>query len=471
MVLVIDFAAVKFQVLHGSLARLMLVRLFLLASAIFFVTLFHMLSGYDLDSYVASNECVVVMDPPNTAPTNSTSGPGSFIFQKQILRPLWAPVDLGRCKEEVNLTVNVVTELVDKQLLDFNANVLCVGEGSALAAVAMQQLGFSTVSGVQKHSVFSLKQRKFAHELDYLDSSFDFVFSRDLDKASVPALLVHAVERILKPGGVGAMLVTATGPNPNSLVSSATPVSSLLRNSSIVHVGHVKDLNLVVFKKKCEYSSSFNQYNLPADCSSFAKTKGPMEPLVEEKPNKFEERIVYLPKFVDISDRKRLVYVDIGAGELLKSNVTNWFPALYPINQRAFNVYFVDYNTSVLLSYVKRPGITFIYHPGLAGNKAAVQPIAGGDIDPPLGEEFNFLGWFKETVAYADFVVLKMNAGTVELKFLSDLFESGAICSVDELFLSCEDRANGEGTKSQDCMDLFNGLRNSGVFVHQWWGE
>ncbi|KAJ6913699.1 hypothetical protein NC651_016054 [Populus alba x Populus x berolinensis] len=86
-------------------------------------------------------------------------------------------------------------------------------------------------------------------------------------------------------------------------------------------------------------------------------------------------------------------------------------------------------------------------------------------------EGFDFLAWFRETVQYADFVVLKMKAGEVELKFLSGLFKSGAICFIDELFLSCSDQDGEKGREKGDCLDLFKSLRNTGVYVHQWWGE
>ena len=144
------------------------------------------------------------------------------------------------------------------------------------------------------------------------------------------------------------------------------------------------------------------------------------------------------------------MYIDIGVGELLNANVSDWFLPSYPIDQKDFNVYFVHYNTSIMLSHVKRPGITFVYHPGLADKVVTevdvdVDEEEDEEVDPYVGEEkFDFLAWFKETVQYADFVVLKMNAGEVELKFLSDVFSSGAICFVDELFLRCPDITSKE---------------------------
>lgn len=79
---------------------------------------------------------------------------------------------------------------------------------------------------------------------------------------------------------------------------------------------------------------------------------------------------------------------------------------------------------------------------------------------------FDFLTWFEETVKEADFVVLKMNAGDMELNLLSELLKSGAICSIDEMFLRCSESGDGAG-KGRRCMNLYKELRGSGVFVHQ----
>lgn len=464
-----DTKILNFQILNGSTIRRLFFRSIVLAATISMIALLRALSNYDLESFASNFNCFADLE------NNVTSNPSSYFFQNRI----WGSMN---CEKDVNLTVNVVTELMGKQFLNCEANTLCVGEGSSMAVKAMKQLGFSTVSGVYTNRFFSLKMKNIVYELDYQDSSFDFVLSRDLDKVSVPALLVLEVERVLKPNGIGALLVGAKSSHHNDLIRSATPVSSLLRSSSVVHVDSVDDeLNLVVFKKRSENATTFfnhNQYSLPADCPSLTLTKpliDLMEPLVSEKPTPMP--VSYLPKFVDVSARKRLVYIDIGVGELLNANVTDWFIPSYPIDQKAFNVYFVHYNTSIMLSYVKRPGITFVYHPGLAGKVAAEADNVGDEeLDPFVGEEeFDFLAWFKETVQYADFVVLKMNAGEVELKFLSDVFDSGAICFVDELFLRCPVKEDGDKTNAltnkENCMEIYTSLRNSGVYVHQLWGD
>ncbi|OIW05158.1 hypothetical protein TanjilG_02631 [Lupinus angustifolius] len=449
----------------------------MLVSAVSIVSLLNAMSKYDLASLATFNDCIATS---NLQVENFTLSPSSYLFQSKVLSTFWGSFDSTNCAKDANLTVNVINELMGKQLLNYGAKSLCIGEGSSMAIIAMKQLGFSSVIGVERHSFFSLMQKKIVYELDYKDASFDFVVSRDLDMVSVPALLVLEVERILKPSGIGALLIGSTG--SNDLIRSATPVSSLLRTSSVVHVGYVDQLNLVVFKKKAQNESAFYQYSIPEDCPSITFTKPLielMEPLMSERPistPEYEKSVPYLPKFIDVSARKRLVYIDIGVGELLNANVSDWFMPSYPIDQKNFNVYFVHYNTSILLSYVKRPGITFVYHPGLAGKADAnLDDDSDEDMEPYVGEdEFDFLAWFKETVQYADFVVLKMNAGKVELKFLKDLFESGAICFVDELFLKCTENESVDDKtmfSNKSCMNIYKGLRTNGVYVHQWWGN
>ncbi|GAV64689.1 Methyltransf_11 domain-containing protein [Cephalotus follicularis] len=455
-----DLKALKFKILSGSIARRVLLRAFMLASALSVMSLLHVLSGLDTGMFntLTSHGCAV-----------------NFGSLNPFLIPIWGSFEPMQCKEIENLTNHVVSELMGMQMLTYDDRALCVGEGSPSAVMALQELGFPKAYGVYRHPFFSLKHKKFIYELDFDDNSFDFVFSRDVDKVSVPALLVLEIERVLRPGGVGAVLVGSDGLNPNGLIRSATPVSSLLKTSSVVHVGYVDGFTLVAFKKRIENVGYFEQYCLPTDCQSVANNKPfieYIEPLVQQKPTGFGSMVAYLPRFMDISSRNRLVYIDIGAGKHLNTSVTNWFLPAYPVNRKAFNVYFVDHNTSVLLSYVKKPGITFVYHPGLAGNKATAKRNVDEDLDPYVAAGgFDFLAWFKEIVRFADFVVLKMNAGEEELKLLSQLFKSGVICSIDELFLHCSDHEDGKGVFKGSCIDLFKSLRSSGVFVHQWWGE
>ncbi|XP_022765806.1 uncharacterized protein LOC111310600 [Durio zibethinus] len=375
-----DFYTLKLMIFHGSLARRVFLRAFMLAAALSIVPLLQMISGADPEMlYTLSTSADCALDPGSSG---SFMFPGTFFFSK-----VWGFGSV-HCEEYGNLTTSVVRELMGKQILSYSAKTLFVGEGSVSAVVALRDLGFSDVTGVYRHPFFSLKHKKFVYELDYEDNSYDFVLSRDLDKVSVPALLVFEVERVIRPGGIGAMLIGIS--HPTSLIRSATPVSSLLKASSVVHVDYVNEFTLVVFVKKLETTTYFEQYSLPADCPSMTNNKAILnhiEPLMEEKPMGFEKSIAYFPKFVNVSSKQHLVYIDIGAGEHLNSNVTSWFFPSYPVDHKAFNVYFVDHNTSVMLSYVKRPGINFIYHPGLARNKATASSANRASIDSDIVDD------------------------------------------------------------------------------------
>ncbi|KAI3969940.1 hypothetical protein MKW92_006663 [Papaver armeniacum] len=312
-----------------------------------------------------------------------------------------------------NVTTKMFRELIDMKLLNpYNVKAaLCVGEGSASAVSELTRLGFTNATGVKRRHLFSflMRKRSLIPELDLDDfdcNSFDFVFSRAPSRVSVPALFVLEIERVLKSGGIGAIVLQMNFLNPGNLIRTVTPISTFLKTSDVVHVSSVD-------------------------------------------PN-----------------------VDIG---VVNSNVTNPFFKSYPMNSRDFNIYLVGHDRTALTSYVNiLPGITFVYYPGLARNKIAQisEEVVVDNFFPYMsGEEFDFLVWFKSIVTDGDFVVLKMNAAGLELKFLHQLFETGAICLVDELFLHCPESAdtkNGGGGAIGDCVDIFEGLRSSGVFVHQW---
>lgn len=366
------------------------------------------------------------------------------------------------CVDGINLTVTVVKELINKEMLNFDAKSLCVGEGSDSIAFTLRELGFSNALGVHRNPILSLLQKQFQHKLDFDSNSFDFVFSRTLNRVSVPALLVLEIERVLRPGGVGAMLVGSSTFRMLNLVRSATPVSLLLRSSEILHVCGIDSFTLIVFKKQLKSVSFFENYKLPNYCPSISKNKPFMqyiEPLMDQKSSKLQD-LSYLPKFLNISSRNRLININMGGGE---------FDQHYPIDPDSFNVYVVDHDVSALISHVKKPGVTFVYHPGLIEDDKTVSSLMSADyLEAPLHEEeFEFIDWFKETAKDGDFVVLSMNAGVAQLKVLFELFESGAICHVDELFLRCDDGVDCRSGYCKDCLSLYNGLRNAGVFVHR----
>ncbi|XP_059663803.1 uncharacterized protein LOC132309517 [Cornus florida] len=467
-----DFKVLKWQIFRVSLVRRLLLKTFLFALAMAIIPFIQIVSDIRMIDPLAMNfnECQL-----NFGSTMHLNFTGFLKPNSGFEIPLLAPIIVRSCKRSDNLTINVFKELMKKDFLDSDAKALCIGEGSASAVLALEEFGFSNAFGVERHPFFSLLRKRFVYELDFKDNYFDFVFSRALDKVSVPALLVHEIERVLRPGGTGAMLVGANSFYSGALIRSAIPVSSFLRNSNVVHVCGIGSFALIVFKKRFDTVASFEHSRLPSKCPSVLNNKPIikyMEPLVDKKSEQLGTQLSYLPKFMNMSSRNRLIYINVGAGEFVNSSIEKMFMPHYPIQSQAFDVYVVDHDPSVLLSYVKEPGVTFVYHPGLAKDMLTTSSKSGEDFIAPLDDEkFDLIRWLKATIAAGDVVVLMMNARDAELKILVELFETGAICHIDELFLRCSDNAECKNAMCGDCMSLFKSLRNSGIFVHQWWGD
>lgn len=402
----------------------------------------------------------------------------SFALANGLLKRMYAvaaPV-LGSVRpgQNGNVILAVFKEIMNEGLLDNGSKAICLGEGSDLAVSVLRELGFPNAVEMHQLPLFMPYMYKLD---DYMGNSFDLVFSDALEKISVPALLVLEIERLLRPGGTGAMISGSRNLYSGGLIRSATHIAAYLKSSDVVNVRAVGPFTLVMFKKRFDKVSAFEHYRLPEVCPSVSKNKQIMqylEPILQKRHGKNSAAsISYIPKYINISARNRLVYINIGAGEYVNSSIHNWLKPLYcpMMCPRAPHVYVIDSNVSAVTSYIKSPGITFIYHPGLSGsgNKAFTSI---GEMDEQLEDErFDFIKWFKETITPADFVILAMNAKAMEMKLLFELYESGGICHVDELFILCSDGADCKSSICGNCTSLYQSLRNSGVYVHRWFGN
>lgn len=464
-----DFKAFQWQIFRGSLAKRLFLRALLFTLGMMIISFVQMANQLGkTEPFLSKNdECPL-----------DFAGSNPYVNLTRVMKPVASLAfrlfgTSLRCKENEDLAKNVFKELMEKHMLESRARVVCVGEGAASAVVLLRDLGILNAIGVRRHPFFSLWKKRFVYELDLKGDYFDFVFSRSLDKVSVPALLVLEIERILRPGGIGAMLVGAHAFYSGSLVRSATPVSSFLKSSDVVHVCRIGSFTLVIFKKRLDNVNQLEHYHLPDHCPSIMNNKPflkRIEPLALNQLGQHETEISFLPKFMNVSSRNRMVYINIGASELVSSSITEIFKPYHRVLPRAFDVYLIDHNISTLSSYVRKPGVTFVYHPGLLGDYTA--PVLASDehLSAPTEENsFEFARWFQQTISANNFVVLMMNARAAELKILFELYETGAICRVDELFIHCSDTEYCTDAVCGDCRSLFEGLRKSGVFVHQWW--
>nr|XP_043611881.1 uncharacterized protein LOC122583554 [Erigeron canadensis] len=434
---------VKWQVVRGGMARR------LILACLCFVIAMVIVSFTRISYEITTNEQILV-----------NLDECSLDYSHMKIRENIQNVGYGK-----NLSASVVEELMNKNMLSLDARALCVGENSGLDLLTLKELGFNEAFSVYKSPISSLILQKQVEDdqVEFETNSFDFVLSRTFDRVPIPARLVLEIERVLRPGGIGAMLVGFSSTyHMGSLIRSVTPVSLLLRSSDIFHVCGVGSFALIIFKKKLNNVMDFKDFKLPSVCPSISRNKPfmqHMEPLDHDQ--KF---VAYLPEFMNVSSRNKLIYINMGTGEIGPN---------YPIHPQMFNVYVVDHNVSALSAYVKKPGVTFVYHPGLVQNDK-LSPSFNQVVDyyeaPLHDERFEFINWFKETAKDGDFVVLKMNAEVTQLKVLFELFESGAICHVDEMFIDCSEGVDCRNNRCNDCLSLFKGLRDAGVFVHRWSG-
>ncbi|XP_047317481.1 uncharacterized protein LOC124920933 [Impatiens glandulifera] len=450
-----DFKILKlFQILRGSIARRLLLRTMFFALAMAAISLTQIVHD------VRTIEPIAMMNFDKCSLNIGYVNHSAHVLPFVSSSSTWA-----RFIETENVTTNVFKELLDKSLIHYESKALCIGEDQESAISALHKSGVSDAVGVHRHPFFSLARKGFVYELEFGDNQFDFVFSRAIDRISIPSLLVTEIERVLKPGGTGAMLVGSGSFFTAGLITSS---ASFLRNSDIIHLcGIEESLTLVVFKKRIENVGLLELYRLPNDCPSIKANK-PMIKYMEPMDGK--NGITYLPKLIDISTRKRLVYISINVGELVTWDVMQKLKLMYPMKPGSFNAYVIDHDASAMSLYLKEPGITFVYHPGLAGEGRVLAKVSADEFlsAPQDEDEFDFVKWFQETVLEGDFVILIMNARDVELKMLFKMFESGAICKVDELFIHCSDNEDCQSAACGGCGDLFAGLRKSGVFAHRW---
>ncbi|TQD76844.1 hypothetical protein C1H46_037624 [Malus baccata] len=234
------------------------------------------------------------------------------------------------------------------------------------------------------------------------------------------------------------------------------------------------------------------------------------EPLIEIEPlkpwitlKKNIQNVKCLPTMADISFKKRYAYVDVGARSY-GSSIGSWFKKQYPKQNRTFEVFAIEADKTFHDQYKLKKGVTLLPYAAWVRNETLsfeingdpgekvkdkgrgmgriqpANPASGGfngEVDRIQG--FDFANWLKNTFSEKDFVVMKMDVEGTEFDLIPRLFETGAICLIDEVFLECHynrwqrccpgERSSKYEKSYGQCLDLFASLRQSGVLVHQWW--
>nr|XP_010921054.1 uncharacterized protein LOC105044755 [Elaeis guineensis] len=420
-------------------------------------------------------------------------------------------------------------DLLVEGFLSPTAKSLCVDTPAGHEVLALKEIGVPDAVGVAKKKAAPLvvSGGDLLH-LPFRNGTFDFIFAgRSLDRSKRPADLAAEIERKLKPEGLLAVLTASAGDaySLHSLVD-LFPSCQKLRSREIEGPDSSSALREIVFQKKfgseilsfnrknsnpSSGGNSVNKCSIPEHKLQILKSA---EPLIKEEPLKpwialkrNIRNIKYLPSMADISFKPRYVYVDVGARSY-GSSIGSWFRKQYPKQNHTFDIYAIEADRAFHDEYAAKKNVKLLPFAAWVRNETLtfeinrdpeqhdaekekggrgmgrIRPVHGPSEGVSSGEVhtihgFDFAEWLKSSVSEKDFVVMKMDVEGTEFDLVPRLFETGAICLIDELFLECHYNrwqrcCPGVRTPKYrntygECLNLFTSLRKSGVLVHQWW--
>lgn len=413
----------------------------------------------------------------------------------------------------VNFYSSIFQDLIAEEFLSPSSKSLCIESVSGADVHALKQIGVEDSVGVSGKSSSSLAK--------YHDGVFDFVFSGGgcFDRSPRPANLALEIQRTLKPKGFIVVHVRANDTYSFNSFLQLFDDCRLLRMLDIDGIDpSMPRTREIILKKESDFDVRSHLGSKPSGKSG-GKCEVPpykqrivaeAEPLILEEPLKpwltlkrNLANIKYLPSIVDISFKSKYVYVDVGARSY-GSSIGSWFRKQYPKQNKTFEIYAIEADSHFHNDYKLKKGVTLLPYAAWVRNESLffeinrdteqkiqekgrgmgrIQPgqssakPSNGDVEKIRG--FDFADWLKRTVSKKDFVVVKMDVEGTEFDLILRLFETGAICLIDEIFLECHYNrwqrccpgvrsSKYEKTYGQ-CVELFTSLRQSGVLVHQWW--
>ncbi|KAK6164793.1 hypothetical protein DH2020_001657 [Rehmannia glutinosa] len=450
----------------------------------------------------------VIMSSGNSAPSTPKKIPD-----------LWTTEGF---QKSVQFYSSVFQDLISEAVLSPNFKTLCVDTASGADVFALREIGVEDSIGISKKGFKPLVISGHGFKQPFGDDTFDFVFCGGgvVEKSVRPGDFVAEIGRTLKPEG---FLVVHTGANDTYSFESLLGLfnfCSLVKSKDIGGLDSEMPFIREIVLQKISGEGSLNRLTEKSSGGSVYKCSVPSykqelikiaEPLIEEEPKKpwitlkkNAQKIKYLPSMVDISFKSRYIYVDVGARSY-GSSIVSWFKKQYPKQNKTFEIYAVEADKTFHEQYKSKKGVTLLPYAAWVKNETLffeinedpghkevekgrgmgrIQPVqtsdgstSSGNVDQIQG--FDFADWLKNTVSERDYVVMKMDVEGTEFDLIPRLFETGAICLIDELFLEChynrwqkccpgERSAKYEKTYGQ-CLNLFTSLRKSGVLVHQWW--
>lgn len=414
----------------------------------------------------------------------------------------------------------VFQDLISQGFLSPKSKSLCVETPTGQDVYALKETGVKDTVGIFKKASRPLVIPGEAHRMPFADNSFDFVFSGTgrLDKSPKAAEFASEIVRTLRPEGFAVVHIGAKDTYSFHSFIDLFNCCKLVTSRDIdgfdSSMPHIREM---VLRKECDATEILKVENPGGNSGNKCSVPGhkldlvrKAEPIIQVEPlkpwitlKKNIQNVKYLPSMADISFKRRYAYVDVGARSY-GSSIVSWFKKQYPKQNKTFEIFAIEADKTFHDQYKLKKGITLLPYAAWVRNETLsfeinsdpgekvkekgrgmgrIQPVKSandgfdGQVDRIQG--FDFANWMKNTFTERDFVVMKMDVEGTEFDLIPRLFETGAICLIDEVFLEChynrwqrtrpgERSAKYEKTYGQ-CLDLFTSLRQSGVLVHQWW--
>ncbi|KAI3994255.1 hypothetical protein MKX01_012512 [Papaver californicum] len=450
--------------------------------------------------------------------SNAAVSVAGTVGSSSELRDLWTSKEW---RKKVDYYSSIFQDLISEGFLSSDSKALCIESETRIGqdVFALKEICVSDSIGTYKKASPPLVKFGQVYKQPFADNTFDFIFigNGGLDRSIRQSDLVSEIQRTLKPEGFIVVHTNSTKDlySYNSFLSLFN-CSSLIRTRSIDNSPDDSSLSAIreIVMKKNSYhgdivmgiSDGGTKCSVPAHKQELVKYA---EPLIEEEPlkpwitlKKSIQNVKYLPTLADINFKQRYVYVDVGARSY-GSSIGSWFKKQYPKQNKTFDIYAIEADKTFHQEYKLKKGINLLPYAAWVKNESLLFEVnrdpgqnieakgsGMGRIKPVKSDTglannvniiqgFDFADWLKNTVSEKDFVVMKMDIEGTEFDLIPRLIETGAICLIDEIFLECHynrwqrccpgERSSKYEQSYDQCLGLFNSLRDIGVLVHQWY--